>query len=191
MHGSTMSTLTHKVLLLLALTSCGGTSIAQRHTAQPVQNAPCVAIENVDFQNASFESGGHVFSFHHGKAFSRDCENCEQQEPRPDWEATIEKDILVSPSPGMEVRFLLVHDVHQTGTGWWYYLMGFRCAPSAEASGAKPLLKVFDRKAMFLRVEELTDRNVKVSVVVGKGVKRHYMYAWDSGTRTYALRNLR
>lgn len=181
------------VLLLMLFSLC---SNAEDPANAPTRNktyatasqlASCSRIEDVDFHNATFESGGTVFSFRHGKAHHRDCPESGDESLPWDWEAEIQKDVLVSPSPKVNVRFLLIHDEHKTGTGWWYHLVGFRCAPGEDASSRRQLIKVFERTAMSLRIEKLTNENVTFSITSEGGRRRRYQYRWDVRSGSFAL----
>ena len=69
-----------------------------------------------------------VFAFRKGVAMNCDSPQPCDKQSQPDWEAEIEKDIVVRPDPNVVVRFLLIHDSHVKGSGWRYYLTGLRCS---------------------------------------------------------------
>lgn len=158
---------------------------ASQETKFAPRLTPCMRVEDVDFNNATFESDRTLFSFHHGKARRSDCPDCGEQSEPWDWKANIEKDVTLNPSPDVTVRFLLVHDEHMTGSGWWYHLVGFRCAPIGDQPDRKQLVKVFDRTAMSLRIETLTTDRVTVSITERSG--HQYPYRWDVRSGSFRL----
>lgn len=156
--------------------------------SRPTPSFPCERVEDVDFGNATFESGGTLFAFHHGKAHNWDCPACSKQDGKWDWEAEIEKDATLNPSPGVTVRFLLVHDDHKTGTGWWYHLIGFRCSAVTRDPGQTELVKVLDYTAMTLHIDALTATDVDLSITEHTGQRHHRRYTWDNHERAFVLR---
>jgi hypothetical protein len=165
------------VLSLAVATSAAGQN-------RPV--ADCSDLSTLDFKNLTVTVTGRTFAFHYGKATNSDSPGDE----KPDWEATIEKDSMVSPAPGVETRFLLIDDSHVTGTGSWLYLVGFRCEPTNSRLHAGYLQRVFESKALSLSVERLDGRSVVVSTqpFPGKPTKKHFSYKWKSGTGKFVLR---
>ena len=97
-----------------------------------------------------------------------------QTELRHEWKAEIEKDTIVRPAPDAVVRFLLIDNSHETGSGWHYYLIGFRC------SGGK-LEQVFLRDGMSLTVDRLdaTGVTVELAETLGDSTRKHWLYTWD------------
>lgn len=172
-------------LILMSLLFC----LSPLSMAQDTAPVSCMSVEDVDFGNTTFDSGGSQFSFHGGKAHHWDCQDCSERRNKWDWEARIEKDVTVIPTPDVPVRFLLIHDDHKTGTGWWYHLVGFRCAAIKGDAQKRQLVKVFDRTAMTLHIEKLTDDGVIVSVTEQGGVQRQYRYKWDNQRLTFVLEN--
>lgn len=167
-----------------------GSTVIKAHTVSAAREKaplPCTSVEDVDFGNATFDSGGTLFSFHSGKAYHRDCPDCSERRNRWDWAAEIEKDVTVVATPGVPVRFLLIHDDHKTGTGWWYHLVGFRCAAITGEANKRQLVKVFDHMAMTLHIEKLTDDGVTVSITEQSGIQRQYRYKWGSQSLTFVL----
>jgi hypothetical protein len=56
-----------------------------------------------------------VKAFHDGVALNYDNPEISRT---PDWQADIQRDTAVQPIPVIDVRFLLIHDSHLTGSGW-------------------------------------------------------------------------
>lgn len=83
-------------------------------------------------------------------------------EMRHEWKAEIEKDTIVRPSSDAVVRFLLINDSHETGSGSRFYLIGLRC------SGGE-LEQVFLRDGLSLTVDRLDTIGVAVGLTVNQG----------------------
>jgi hypothetical protein len=156
-------------------------------TVKAVGNHTCTDIRGVDFSNLKFESVGTVFAFHKGKAHSKDCPACADSD-KPDWEAHIEQDKLIRPSPSVSIRFLLVNNSHLTGAGSWSHVVGFRCMSTDSPAGSR-LLKVFDRKGMSLQLERVDNQSVTLTTftVPGKPIVEHFAYRWDNGSSLFVL----
>ncbi len=177
------------LVLLLAISAATPTLVAQQQmTVKALENCTCTDIRNIDFSNLTFESAGTVFAFHKGKANSRDCPDCVADSNKPDWEANIEQDRVISPSPGIRIRFLVVDNDHRTGTGSWIHVVGFRCEPSGSPDDGR-LLKVFDRKGMSLKLERIDDQGVTLTAytVPRKPIVKHFAYRWDNGSSQFVL----
>jgi len=143
----------------------------------------CDDVTKLDFRNLTFRAGPRTFAFHRGVAENLD-DSDGQAGPHsaPDWKAEIEQDSVIQPVPDVVVRFLLIHDVHVTGSGWRYYATGYHCL-------AGKLLEVFYREGMSLRVERLDSVRIDISLdaIPGKSRKTIYSYVWDRNSRKYVL----
>ena len=51
----------------------------------------------------------------------------EENEPGSEWEVTIEQDILLEPSPGIQQRLINLNADHILGTGAWGYALIYAC----------------------------------------------------------------
>jgi hypothetical protein len=144
----------------------------------------CEDVTKLDFRNLVIRAGHRTFAFHNATAvnYDRPPEEQDPEHSQPDWKAEIEKDSVIHPEPDVVVRFLLIHDSHETGSGWRYYAMGFRC------SGGK-LQQVFHLDGMSLSVDRLDSTTISVSLNVtpGKPIRKHWSYSWDRGTSKYIL----
>ena len=179
-----------KQLMLLVLITVVPTLVAQQQmAATPLPNYTCTGISNVDFRNLKFESKGRFFAFHKGKAYNWECPECGVDRDNPDWEAEIEQDKVINPAPSIRIRFLLVHDDHLRGTGWWYHVIGFQCEATGSSKRGGRLLKVFDRQGMSLQPERIDDQGITVTAatVPGKSLIEHFAYRWDNSSSRFVL----
>jgi hypothetical protein len=176
------------LVLLLTITAKPTLEAQQQMVVKALENRTCTDIRNIDFNNLKFESAGTVFSFHNGKAHSRDCPDCATDSDKPDWEANIEQDKVITPSPNVSIQFLLVDNSHLTGTGSWIHVVGFRCVTADSPVGSR-LLKVFDRKGMSLQLERIDNQSVTLTMftVPGKPIVEHFAYRWDNGSSQFVL----
>jgi hypothetical protein len=144
---------------------------------------PCDDVTKLDFRNLTFQVGPRTFAFHEGVAVNYDGRDGQAgRYSQPDWKAEIEKDSVIQPVPDVVVRFLLIHDVHVTGSGWRYYATGYHC------SGGK-LQEVIHREGMSLRVERLDSVSIDISLdpLPGKARRKLCSYIWDRSSRKYVL----
>src|ERR1700690_1235377 len=94
--------------------------------------AGCEDVTKLDVKNQTIRTAQRTFAFHEGIALNYDSPRAQNgKHPQPDWKAAIERDSIIQPAPNVVVRFLLIHDSHETGSGWRYYATGFRCASGA------------------------------------------------------------
>jgi hypothetical protein len=150
----------------------------------------CDDVTKLDVRNLAIRTALRTFAFHSGIAVSDDgYRDPPEQDPgssQPDWIAEIEKDSIIRPAPGIVVRFLLIHDSHQTGSGWRY------CATAVRCSHGK-LQEVFHRDGASLSVDRLdsTAISVGLNTVPGKPVRKHWSYTWDRSVSKYVLSSMR
>ena len=135
-------------VLLLAL-EMAVTSAEQKHAKIQHAASSCSDIRLLNTKNATLQSGSRVFRFRSGTAVNYDDPPPGVNDPKPDWIAEIEQDQVVQPEVGVELRFVMIHDSHETGSGWRYYLSGFQC------SGGR-LREVFHRDGMSLSIDEMS-----------------------------------
>ena len=175
------------VLILLATVAVPVIAQQNRDPILPTRDAKCSDFATLDVKNMTVKSLGRVFVFRRGKAYNFDLPEYEAN--KPDWEATIEKDTTVSPAPGVAVRFLLINDSHLTGSGWQFYLIGLRCAPSNSATGAAQLQNVFEVRAMSLSVKELDNDGIIFTThpIYRKPATKYFSYKWDVDSATFKL----
>src|ERR1017187_7273976 len=137
----------------------------------------CDDITKLDLPNLTIQAGQRTFAFHHGVAQHGPLEQVSiggQTESRHEWKAEIERDTIVRPSSDAVVRFLLIHDSHQTGSGWRYYLIGLRCSEGR-------LEQVFLRDGMSLTVDRLDAAGVDVGLAENPAdsTRKQWLYTWD------------
>jgi hypothetical protein len=137
----------------------------------------CDDITKLDLPNLRIHAGQRTFAFHNGVAQHGLLEQVPmggQMESRHEWRAEIEKDAIVRPASDAVIRFLLIHDSHQTGSGWRYYLIGLRCSEGR-------LEQVFLRDGMSLTVDRLDAAGVDVGLVENPGdsTRKQWLYTWD------------
>jgi hypothetical protein len=140
---------------------------------------PCTDIKAVDFKNTTIQYGTRTFAFHDGVALNYDMPEVSRV---PDWKAEIIRDQTVEPTAGTYIRFLLIEDNHETGSGSYNYLIGFRCS-------AGKVSEVFRRKGISLGLDRLDDSGVTVGLnpIYGKLVRKHWAYVWDRETQKYRI----
>jgi hypothetical protein len=145
--------------------------------ASLVSAQTCVDITKIDPPNLTIHAAQRTFAFHNGVAENGPLEQVPvggQTELRHEWKAQIENDNIVRPASDVVIRFLLINDSHETGSGNRIYLIGLRC------SGGK-LEQVFLRDGLSLTVERLDATGVTVGLTVNQGdsTRKHWLYAWD------------
>jgi hypothetical protein len=113
-------------------------------------------------------------------------EEREDTNRKPDWETTIQEDITLHPTAAMDVRLLVLDQVHLTGTGSFTYIFGFQCA-------AGSLRKVFEASGEGVKLERTTENGMNISVGIwGKGDAHccprrevHLRYRWSPSLRRF------
>ncbi len=154
-----------------------------RSSSNQTATLRCDDVTKLDFRNLVLRTAQRTFAFHNGIAVHYD--SPPEQDPehsQPDWKAEIEKDSAIQPAPSVVVRFLLIHDSHETGSGWRYYATGLRC------SGGK-LQEVFHRDGLSLRVDRLDSTTISIglNLTPGAPIRKHWSYTWDRNTSKYVL----
>jgi hypothetical protein len=165
--------------LVLALTAA---AIASAQS-NPAHTAECDDVTKLDFGNLIVRTAQRTFNFHNGIAVNYDSPPGQGAEhSQSDWKAAIEKETVVQPAPDVVVRFLLIHDSHETGSGGRYYATALRCA------GGK-LQEVFHRDGLSLRVDRLdsTTINISLHVTPEQPIEKHWSCTWDRDTSRYVL----
>lgn len=175
---------------MLAATAIVAASVAAGQSVEvipaisgPAQPPACIDVARLDIKNSTIRTAQRTFSFHNGVAANYDDPAQAGAAPsQPDWKAEIEKDVVVRPAPNVVVRVLLIHDSHETGSGWRYFATGVRCSKGK-------LEEVFQRDGMSLSVEGVDSKNIRISLnaVSGKPTRTYWSYAWDVDKSKYAL----
>ncbi len=143
----------------------------------------CDDVTKLDFRNLIVRTAQRMFAFHNGIAVNYDSRlEQDAEHSQPDWKADIEKDSIIQPAPNVVVRFLLIHDSHETGSGYRYYATGLRC------SGGK-LQEVFHRDGLSMRVDRLDSTTISIglNVTSGESIRKHWSYTWDRNSDKYVL----
>ena len=156
---------------------------AQRSSPKQQPAVRCGDVTKLDVRNLTIRTAQREFAFHNGIAIDFDgYEDRTAGPPKPDWEAEIVGDKVIHPAPNVTVRFLVIHDSHETGSGWQIYLTGFLCEDGK-------LKEVFHRNGMSLDTDRVDSTAIVVSlnVVPGKPIRKHYSYTWDVNTSKYVL----
>jgi len=113
----------------------------------------CGDITRLDFKNLTINSGSRTFAFDNGTAANYDSPSDPERDRKPDWRAEIERDTVVQPDPKVSARFLVIHDNHETGSGWRYFISGYQCSDGARSSIAMgshwPLIVSIRTVSMF------------------------------------------
>ena len=178
-------------LILLGLTSSGTAqqpiSRSPKVTAktEPSHSQTCTDITNLDVRNTTLQVAGRTFVFHNGVAKKGPLEsvpNGNEKELRHEWKAAIEQDTVVRPAPDTTIRFLLIDDSHETGSGWRFYLVGFRCYEGQ-------LQQVFSKQGLTLKIDHLDASGVTIRrVEQGNTAPTVVTYVWNG--KQYKLRKL-
>ena len=164
-----------------------GNSATRPERSNPNQTPAgrCSDVTKLDVRNLTIRTAQREFAFHKGIAINSDGFQAPEQST-PDWKAEIVEDKIIHPTPNVVVRFLVIHDSHESGSGWQIYATGLVCA-------AGKLHEVFHRDGMSLDVDRLdsTTINVSLNVIPGKPTRKHFSYTWDLNTSKYLLSSTR
>ena len=155
---------------------------------KPASAIRCGDITRLDFRNLTIHSGSRTFAFNNGTAANYDSPPESEQDRKPDWRAEIERDTVVQPDPNVSVRFLVIHDSHETGSGWRYFISGYRCSDGE-------LREVFHRDGLSLTIDRLDSNGIHVSSLVGvnpttgQKIRKWWSYIWDRSRSKYVIRS--
>jgi hypothetical protein len=178
-------------IVLSSVLPVASLGVPQASRAQPPGPQPCSDIAQIDLNNltiATKGSGfGEIFEFRDGIAHRHDG-SYNPSDP-PDWEARIEKDQTITPSPGVKVRFVSFLDDHLTGTGTWSHVVGFRCSP-ANRNPRGHMETVFDQGGLSLELKKLDDTGVVISLnaVPNQPIVKYSQYSWDQHLSRFAVK---
>jgi hypothetical protein len=182
-----ISRMTHETITCLFVFFCSWsivgysteTNLRNQKRAKDATHLPCDSVRTIDFNNLTISCGDRTFAFNDGTALNYDRPG---ESGPPDWKAEFERDTVVEPTPGVSVRFLLIHDSHETGSGWRYHLVAYRCSNGT-------LQQVFHRDGLSLKIDHLDSSTITVSLnpVPGQTVTTHWSYVWDQQRSTYGL----
>jgi hypothetical protein len=172
----------------------------------------CDNIQKVDFRNMRIviadknadqnelttynnaPTGKYHFNMRHGVAHHWDGGDVEDpsfldyvdKERPPDWEAKITQDKVVNPSGSAGIRFVRIMDLHLTGTGAWFYILGFTC-------DAGKLKRVFQFTSMDVTLNALQDDSLIIQQAIwqkddpemGGSAMRRLRYQWSPEKERY------
>ncbi len=151
--------------------------------------ASCPDIRKCDFRNSKIDLGKASFAFHDGEALNYD-DPLEYNSPNrvPDWKATIEQDNFIELNGDVPARVLLIHNNHETGSGWRYYVVAYRCSKGR-------LEQILERDGLTLEIDKIDAKAIVVSVVDPKQgsatARKHFSYIWDAQRSKLALNSAR
>ena len=155
----------------------------------------CHDISSVDFRNlvipAKAYSGkpyyglfngpgpGGPLRLRNGVFYQWDGGEHDKDNAKPDWETTIQQDILLHPAGSDAVRVIVLDQVHQTGTGSFTYVFAFQC-------DAGSLNKVFEGSGEGVKLDRATGNGMDITVGVwgendrhaSPGREEHLRYRW-------------
>lgn len=160
------------IIFLVILSVFGVSASAQSETTS------CPDIQKGDFRNSKIDIGETSYAFHDGEALNYD-DPVEDNSPRrvPDWKATIAQDNFIELNGDMPVRVLLIHNNHETGSGWTYYVVVYRCSKGT-------LEQIFERHGLTLTIDKIDAKAIVVSVVSPTqgfpAARKHFSYIWDA-----------
>jgi hypothetical protein len=125
-------------------------------------------------------------TFRHGKAYTSDGTNPE------DWEHTFSVDRILDPDHGKELRLIVIHSNHLTGSGAWDTVIVFDCV----RGGMK---EIFERKYLYgVKLETTIGKELSLSsgdwqpddpVCCPSKVKKE-IYRWNENKGTYTLKKV-
>jgi hypothetical protein len=172
---------------LIAASALVVPSLVGSSTEQAIgKGTACDDITMVDYKNSRIDVGEHggtrILVFHNGEALQY---GDDEGLPKAiDWRATIEEDINVDAAVNVPVRFLLIHDSHEGGSGWRYYLLGYMCFDGN-------MRRVFERDAMSLHIDTIGSQGLVISLNLNthKAVREHFLYVWDSDHSRYTQKS--
>jgi hypothetical protein len=153
-------------------------TMANAHAAS--EHMRCSDIRKIDLRNKTIEIGGHVFAFHDGVSLEY---GDRDEEPRNvEWKANIENEISVQVAATVAVRFLFIHDVHEAGSGWRYYVVAYGCFGGFTK-------QVFERDGLSLRIDKLDQSALVLSVIPSDNVsgRKYFSYVWGGSASKYVL----
>jgi hypothetical protein len=143
----------------------------------------CDDVAKLDFRNLIIRTAQRTFAFHNGIAVNYELPPEQDAEhSQPDWKADITKDSTIQPASNVVVRFLLIHDSHETGSGWRYYATGLRCSGGT-------LQEVFHHDGLSMRIDRLdsTAISIGLNVTPSEPIRKYWSYSWDRNTSKYVL----
>jgi hypothetical protein len=140
----------------------------------------CSDIRTIDLRNKTIEIGGHVFAFHDG--VSLEYRDRDEEQRKVEWKADIETEISVQAAATVAVQFLFIHDVHETGSGWRYYVVAYGCFGGITK-------QVFERDGLSLRIDKLDQNSLVISVIPSDNFsgRKYFSYVWDGPASKYVL----
>lgn len=114
----------------------------------------CHDISTVDFRNVVIPAANYSGKPHYRGSFNGpgpggplrlrdgvfyqwDSGERDKDNREPDWETTIERDVLLQPTGSDAIRVIVLNQLHRTGTGSFTYVFAFQC-------DADSLKKVFE-----------------------------------------------
>ena len=142
------------------------------------QEMQCSDIRKIDFQNIRIDVGDTGLDFQNGVASSFD-----ELEPKIlEWEATFRENITIDVAPDIPVRFALIHNNHVGGSGWRFYLVGYRCFQGK-------MKRVFKQEGLSLAIDRIDAHAVVVTLhtVPGSPTTKYFSYVWNAKTSKYEL----
>lgn len=169
------------VLLLLILIS----NESRLYAEGPPKNIPCSSIASFDLQNTTI----HNIKLVNGKACTSDSA---EMPDRCDWEHTISRDEILKPIPGKEVRIVILHSNHETGSGAWETVLVFDCVNGF-------IGKLFEKKDLAgVKIEKKTNGEVILTSGVWQpkdpmccpSKEKREIYRWSSKKNTYIIESI-
>jgi hypothetical protein len=139
---------------------------------------PCTDIRKIALQNMRLDVGNAVFNFRNGVGSEFD-----ELEPKTlEWEATLIEAITVDVAPDIPVRFVLIRNSHVSGSGWRFFLVGYRCLQGK-------MKQVFKREGLSLAIDKIDSQAVVVKLNTEPGTQstKYFSYAWNDKTSKYEL----
>lgn len=148
----------------------------------PSNNTPCSSIANLDMLNATINN----IKFVDGEACTSDSAELPDQ---CDWEHKISSDEVFRPITGKEVRLVIIHSNHKTGSGAWDTVLVFNCLNGS-------IRKIIENKYLYgVKINKKTEGEVVLTSgdwqpkdpMCCPSREKHETYRWNSSKNTYVL----
>jgi hypothetical protein len=145
-------------------------------------NIPCSSIADLDIENATINN----INFADGEACTSDSAELPDQ---CDWVHEISSDEILRPITGKEVRLVILHSNHKTGSGVWDTALVFDCHNGS-------MRKIFEKKNLYgVKIKNTTRGEIILSSgdwqqkdpMCCPSKEKIETYRWSTSKNTYVL----
>jgi len=168
-------------LSVIVLTVLFG-NVSKLKAEVPSEKFLCTSIAGLDLKNTTINN----IKFVDGEACTSDSA---EMPDHCDWKHTISRDEILKPISGKEVRLVILHSNHETGSGAWDTVLAFDCVNGS-------MRKLFEKKDLAgVKIEKTTGG----AVILTSGIwqpkdpmccpskEKREIYRWSSSKSTYIL----